>query len=78
MMTGKGDSYRPVNQKVYGENYDAIFRKGTHEQQPADQASEVLPEPCPRCGFSRCTAGEYFCSEAPRQAGDDNQAAGPE
>lgn len=24
MSAGKGDSYRPVNNKVYGENYDAI------------------------------------------------------
>lgn len=25
---GKGDSYRPVNKKVYDENYDRIFRSG--------------------------------------------------
>lgn len=24
---GKGDSYRPVNKKLYDENYDRIFRK---------------------------------------------------
>ena len=27
MSAGKGDKYRPVNAKVYGENYDSIFRK---------------------------------------------------
>jgi len=25
---GKGDFYRPVDLKKYGENYDRIFRKG--------------------------------------------------
>lgn len=25
---GKGSSPRPVNLKTYGENYEAIFRKG--------------------------------------------------
>jgi hypothetical protein len=28
-MAGKGDTYRPVNKKVYNENYDHIFRKTT-------------------------------------------------
>jgi hypothetical protein len=29
-MNGKGDTYRPVNQDVYAENYDRIFQKGNH------------------------------------------------
>jgi hypothetical protein len=28
-MAGKGDTYRPVNRKIYNENYDHIFRKTT-------------------------------------------------
>lgn len=27
MSAGKGDARRPTNNKVYGENYDKIFRK---------------------------------------------------
>lgn len=27
MSAGKGDRKRPVNQEVYGQNYDDIFRK---------------------------------------------------
>jgi hypothetical protein len=30
-MAGKGDRYRKVDLKKYGENYDAIFKKGKHE-----------------------------------------------
>jgi hypothetical protein len=68
---GKGDTYRPVNHQVYGENYDRIFRKGTHEH-TADQApDEAAYEACPRCGFSRCTAGQYTCTPADGQAADD-------
>ena len=26
-MAGKGDDYRPVDQKKYSENYDRIFKK---------------------------------------------------
>lgn len=26
-MAGKGSRYRPVDQKTYGDNYDAIFNK---------------------------------------------------
>lgn len=26
-QAGKGDKYRPVNKKIYDENYDFIFRK---------------------------------------------------
>lgn len=34
MSAGKGDSPRPVNPTVYGENYDAIFRKEKPEPTP--------------------------------------------
>ena len=30
-MAGKGDRYRPVNLKKYGENYDRIFGKKNKE-----------------------------------------------
>lgn len=30
-MAGKGDRYRKVDLKKYGENYEAIFKKGKHE-----------------------------------------------
>jgi hypothetical protein len=26
---GKGDRYRPVDQKVYGDNYDRVFKQKT-------------------------------------------------
>ena len=35
-QAGKGDSPRPVNTTVYGENYDAIFRKEKPEQKPQE------------------------------------------
>jgi hypothetical protein len=31
MSAGKGDKPRPVNIKVYNENFDKIFRKKKHE-----------------------------------------------
>ncbi len=31
MSAGKGDTPRPVNSKTYWNNYDAIFRKKTHD-----------------------------------------------
>lgn len=33
---GKGDTYRPVNPKVYGENFDRIFNKEKHAPTPND------------------------------------------
>ena len=35
MSAGKGDTPRPVDAKVYGENYDDIFRKP--QPQPTEQ-----------------------------------------
>jgi hypothetical protein len=69
-MAGKGDSYRPVNQKVYGENYDAIFRKGNHEP-TADQAPSQAAAVCPVC---RCSGPLQTC---PCGFTTDRQAAGP-
>lgn len=34
MSAGKGDTPRPVDAKVYGENYDSIFRKPQPEPEP--------------------------------------------
>lgn len=41
-MTGKGDSYRPVNRKKYEENYDAIFRALDRINKKFDKALEKL------------------------------------
>lgn len=66
-MAGKGDAYRPVNQKVYDANYDAIFRKGEHEHEPTDETPEqAADEACPICGGCPCPLDD----EAP-----DRQAA---
>ena len=46
MSAGKGDRKRPVNQEVYGQNYDDIFRKEkpqtteTNETKNTDDTSE--------------------------------------
>ena len=39
MSAGKGDTPRPVDAKVYGENYDSIFRK----DKPVSDRNEVWP-----------------------------------
>jgi len=33
-MSGKGDTPRPVNAEVYGQNYEDIFRKDKPTPQP--------------------------------------------
>lgn len=38
MSAGKGDSPRPVNPTVYGQNYDDIFRK---ESPPTNQTEQT-------------------------------------
>jgi hypothetical protein len=37
---GKGDTYRPVNQKLFGENYDDIFRTDKTAKQIADNTGK--------------------------------------
>ena len=37
VSAGKGDTPRPVDAKVYGENYDDIFRKPQPQPQPTEQ-----------------------------------------
>jgi hypothetical protein len=37
MSAGKGDRKRPVDQAVYGENYDSIFRKPNTEAKQTDE-----------------------------------------
>lgn len=39
-QAGKGDSPRPVNPTVYGQNYDDIFRKDKPETKP-EQTNET-------------------------------------
>jgi hypothetical protein len=41
VSAGKGDTPRPVNAKIYGENYENIFRKTKcqNEQQTVDSKS---------------------------------------
>lgn len=36
MSAGKGDTPRPVNPTVYGQNYNDIFRKDKPEQKPQE------------------------------------------
>ena len=45
MSAGKGDTPRPVNAEVYGQNYDDIFRKDkpqttTNETENTDDTSK--------------------------------------
>jgi hypothetical protein len=40
-QAGKGDSPRPVNPTVYGQNYDDIFRKPQPETKPTEQTNET-------------------------------------
>jgi hypothetical protein len=46
VSAGKGDTPRPVNQEVYGQNYDDIFRKEkpqtteTNETENTDDTSK--------------------------------------
>lgn len=74
MSAGKGDSYRPVNQKVYDENYDFIFRRKPNEPAP-DQApvSEQAPQAsCRVCGNTCCIHGRCLSDDCTAcQAGDD-------
>lgn len=37
-MAGKGDTYRPVNNKKFSENFDRIFGKKEHEHAEAIRA----------------------------------------
>ena len=36
MMAGKGDDYRPVDNKKFSENYDRIFKKKEKKSEPKD------------------------------------------
>lgn len=46
MSAGKGDSLRPVDAKIYGQNYDNIFRK-------MDTLFEMTDSPSPRVQWMR-------------------------
>jgi hypothetical protein len=44
MSAGKGDARRPTNDKVYGENYDLIFRKMVKEVCKLDKNCDCSEE----------------------------------
>jgi hypothetical protein len=54
MSAGKGDTPRPVDFKVYGENYDNIFRK-------MDTLFEMTNNPSPRVQWMREKG--IYCAE---------------
>jgi|TARA_Y100000389_G_C17012088_1_gene294646 hypothetical protein len=37
LQAGKGDRYRPVDPKKYGDNYDNIFRKKEKKEKKNDK-----------------------------------------
>ena len=37
LQAGKGDRYRPVDPKIYGDNYDNIFRKKEKKEKKNDK-----------------------------------------
>ncbi len=41
MSAGKGDTPRPVDPTVYGQNYDDIFRKPQPKPQPQPEPNET-------------------------------------
>lgn len=41
MSAGKGDTPRPVNPTVYGQNYDEIFRKESPEPEQTEPTNET-------------------------------------
>ena len=62
-MAGKGDTYRPVDQKAYDANYDLIYKK--QKLILDDEAKESLNEELDRTSYSeirkccgRCNCGE--------------------
>lgn len=57
-MNGKGDAYRPVDQKKWSENYDRIFKQ--HDGTP-EQTSDDRQTTCPRCGCSFYNGLCYVC-----------------
>jgi hypothetical protein len=38
-VAGKGDDYRPVDNKKFSENYDRIFKKKGKKSEPKDTSS---------------------------------------
>jgi hypothetical protein len=51
MSAGKGDSPRPVNAEVYGQNYEDIFRKPSTEARIKllELISNYESQPTPTC-----------------------------
>jgi hypothetical protein len=68
-MNGKGDTYRPVNQDVYAENYDRIFQKGKYAPAPENSNPAVVRDDCHTRPRSFSTFGACDCTR--------RQATGP-
>lgn len=64
-MNGKGDTYRPVNQRVYDDSYDRIFKKGKYapEQTPVSDQAPQASRRCSVCDDPIGPDDEYcgFC-----------------
>lgn len=39
-MAGKGDDYRPVDNKKFAENYDRIFKKKEKKNEPGNSSAK--------------------------------------
>lgn len=64
-MSGKGSHYRPVDQKTYGDNYDAIFNK--EKNNASSPVTTPAPGTEPPEWFRKCYT-DYLDSEAGRKA----------
>lgn len=61
---GKGDSYRPVNQKKYADNYDRIFNKTS----PCVNVCKIEKDVCKGCGRTREQIAQWpYMSDEERQ-----------
>ena len=51
MSAGKGDTPRPVNAEIYGQNYEDIFRKPSTEARIKllELIGNYEPQPTPPC-----------------------------
>ena len=44
-MSGKGDTYRPVDAKKYADNWERIFNGGTRQHDKSTALDAALPPP---------------------------------
>jgi hypothetical protein len=66
-QAGKGDTYRPVNNKVYGDNYDFIFRRNANGSAPDKAPVKVCT--CGLRGSRHDDACPFRPAQAAREAG---------